>query len=423
MGILKKFTQLLSVIFITGIITMLQSCGGGGDDDPDPVVVNEDIFINEVYASGDDWIELYNVGAATKDIGGYIIYDDVLKKYVIPANTIIQPKGFLILHCDDAGTGLHTNFKLSSTGETISLETNGAKLIDRVEFPGLTDGQSYARIPDGSNILVITGNPTQGATNNDSQSPAITNVVKTPLIPDQDDPITVSATVNDNTGLSSVKLFYRINNAAFIPVTMTLTTNAIYSGSIPAVGNDGKIEYYIEAKNTADKLSLSPFDAPDDLHTFLINSDALPNLFINEVMAANITCCADTDGGTNEFDDWIEIYNGGDVAVNIAGMHLSDDPANPFKFKVPSSNPTKTTVQPGGFLLIWADETKEQGELHASFKLSNQGESIGLYYIDGRTIDQKTFGPQNDDASFGRITDGADTWKVFNSPTIGSSND
>jgi hypothetical protein len=78
-------------------------------------------------------------------------------------------------------------------------------------------------------------------------------------------------------------------------------------------------------------------------------------------------------------------------------------------------------VLPGGYLL-WANNDQSQGPLQLEFALSNTGEAIGLYYIDGSTIDSYTFGEQSENASWGRTTDGAATLKVFNLPTPGLSN-
>jgi hypothetical protein len=423
MRIVSKCIHALLFVLAIFSIVYLQSCTSGDDDEP--VVENEDVFINEIYSAGEDWLELYNAGTAAKNISGYFVYDDILNKYVIPANTTIPAKGFLVLICDGTATGLHTNFKLSSDGETVFLETPTKKLIDKAEFPALVDGQSYARYPDGAGAFAITGTTTKGLTNGDAQSPAISDVGKQPLIPGIADAIKISATVKDNTGITAVKLFYSINNAAYTSVAMSLTSNAIYEGTIPAVGVAATVKYYVEAKNTGNKTSVNPADAPTGNYSFIINTDDLSTvapLVINEFMASNVSCCPDTDGDIDEFDDWIEIYNTGSSAINIAGMHLSDDPADPFKFKVPDTNASKTTIQPGGYLIIWADETKSQGELHASFKLSATGETVGLYYLDGRTIDQKTFATQGDDKSYGRTTDGALTWTTFDSPTRATSN-
>jgi hypothetical protein len=419
MRLFSKFSKLLALSVALLSLYFLQCCTSG---DGDPVVEKEDVFINEVYSAGSDWLELYNSGEATKDVSGYFIYHDAKDKYTLPSNTTIPAKGFLVLTCDGTGTGLHTNFKLSSSGETVYLETPAKKLIDMVAFPPLVDGQSYARYPDGDGLFTVTGTPTQGQSNGDAQSAAITNVIKTPLVSSTEDNIKVSATVKDAGGVSSVKLFYSLNNASYTSITMTMTSGGVFEGTIPATGADGTMKYYIEAKNVAGKTSLSPADAPTNTYSFLINSDALPALFVNEFMVSNVSCCPDVENAVNEYDDWIEIYNDSESAINLAGMYLSDDPADPFKFKIPDTDDVKTTIAAKGFLVFWADQSKSQGELHANFKLSSAGESVGIYYLDGRTIDQKSFSAQADDTSYGRTTDGGLPWKVFSVPTQGSSN-
>ena len=408
------------VILILGGSFLLQDCTTKSD--PSPVVTSEGIYINELYSTGNDWIELYNDNSSSKDISGYLIYDHASDKYTLPANTVIPSKGFLVLNCDGTATALNTNFKLSSDGETVYFENASGTLIDMVKFPAMVDGQSYARIPDGTGDFVITGSVTKDISNGGSSYPAIGEVTKAPVIPGKADAIIVNAVITDATGLSTVKLYYRLNGGSFTTVSMTLTTNNIYAGTIPATGVDATVEYYVEAKNTAAKITLSPADAPTTLYSFIVNSDALPNLVINEFMAANKSCCPDNDSGTVEYDDWLEIYNAGSTAVDIANMYLSDDSTNPFKYKVPATNSSKTTVQAGGYLLIWADDTKSQGELHTNFKLNSSSGSVGIYYIDGRTVNQYTYETQVEDVSFGRTTDGADTWKSFSIPTPGASN-
>src|SRR5689334_23894755 len=114
--IYRKWQLFALAASLVSSFVLLESCSS--DDDDPKVTKNENIFINEVYASGDDWIELYNANAEEKNIGGYLIYDDVTSKYALPANTIIPANGFLILYCDGTGVGLHPSFKLTADGET-----------------------------------------------------------------------------------------------------------------------------------------------------------------------------------------------------------------------------------------------------------------------------------------------------------------
>lgn len=409
----------IKVLLLLSAVGLVLSC----DPQKESVkpVIEEGIFINELYASGEDWVELYNSLSTAKDLSGFFIYDDVANKYKIPVGTTIPAKGFLVFFCNDLATGLNTNFKLSSSGESIFLENASATLIDKVTFPALAGGLSYGRFGDGSATFAISGSPTKGITNGDSQAPAITIVERNPLVATLNQPITVTAQLASTLNVASVNLLYRFNGSSFTTVTMNLS-GSTYTASIPAQTSVGKIEYYIEATGSNSKISTEPASAPAKLLSYLLNTDPLPNLVINEFMAFNSACCPDVQGANQEFDDWIEIYNKGNTAVNIAGMYLSDSKSNPFNYKIPSDNPSLTTIQPGGFILLWADNSPAQGVLHLDFALSNLGEDVGLYYLDGRAIDEYTFGAQSENTSTGRTTNGAPTWKIFVTPTPGQSN-
>jgi hypothetical protein len=390
--------------------------------DDDVKIENEGLYINEIYpSSGTDWIELFNAGDSDKDISAYKIYDDPALKYTLPAGTTIPAKGFLVLICDDTGVGLHTNFMLSSTGETITLENSSGKVIDKVTFPILLDGQSYGRFPDGTSDLGTTGAATQG-TPNDKQAPLIINVTRTPIVPGLSESVTVNAEVVSNHAIEEVALSFRVNGDPFTKLAMTTTDGTHYQATIPALNDVGRIEYYVSATNTFNKTSFHPFDAPMDTDYFLLNTDPLPQLRINEFMASNSSCCPDTDGGSQEFDDWVEIYNAGATPVDVGGMYLSDNAANPFKSKISDDAPASTTIEPGGFLILWADEQGSQGPLHMNFKLSAAGEQIGLFYIDGRTIHSYTYGQQQENRSWGVTVNGGNSWQSFVDPTPGLSN-
>ena len=55
-------------------------------------------------------------------------------------------------------------------------------------------------------------------------------------------------------------------------------------------------------------------------------------------------------------------------------------------------------------------------------QMSADGEDIGLYYIDGRTIDTYTYDAQNENISWGRTTDAGTTWNAMETPTPGQTN-
>jgi hypothetical protein len=168
-----------------------------------------------------------------------------------------------------------------------------------------------------------------------------------------------------------------------------------------------------------------PNGQPNDRQTFFsptpgaLNNGREINVFINEWMAANTNYPADPADGA--FDDWFELYNPGDVAVDLGGYWLTDNLNVPRGFQVPTNG--QYVIPPHGFLLVWADGEANQNsasriDLHASFQLSKDGEQIGLFAPNGSTlIDGVTFGPQTNNISEGRFADGAATRYFMTTPT------
>jgi hypothetical protein len=143
-------------------------------------IIESSVFINELMPVNtsfiadqngefDDWIELYNKSSLSFDISGYYLSDskNKLSKYKIPHGTTINGKGYLVLWADKdtLQAGLHTNFKLSSSGEKIYFITPDFLIIDKVEYPAQTIQLSYSRIPDGTGSFSWQS-PTFNSSNN-----------------------------------------------------------------------------------------------------------------------------------------------------------------------------------------------------------------------------------------------------------------
>jgi spore coat protein CotH len=164
--------------------------------------------------------------------------------------------------------------------------------------------------------------------------------------------------------------------------------------------------------------TLTPTPSATNPTTGISSSTEPVVLYINEFMASNKTTLVNPDD-TSAYDDWIEIYNPGTSDVDMGGMYLTDNLSNPTKWQIPSG----VVIPAGGYLLFWADEKTTLGSLHAGFKLSADGEEIGLYMSDGSTaIDTLSFGAQTADVSYGRNPDGSSSWTTFSTPTPGKSN-
>ena len=135
-------------------------------------------------------------------------------------------------------------------------------------------------------------------------------------------------------------------------------------------------------------------------------------------MAENENCC---DDGNGENEDFIELNNYGMEAIDIGGFYFTDDLSDSTQYQITDSSASETTIDAGGFLVIWADKDPEQGPLHVDFKLSSSGEDIGIYDPNGNAIIEMSFSSQSEDTSYGRYPDGSDTWQLMN-PTPGMPN-
>jgi hypothetical protein len=148
------------------------------------------------------------------------------------------------------------------------------------------------------------------------------------------------------------------------------------------------------------------------------NDASLPpiTVFINEWMAANTGFS--TDPATGNYDDWFELYNPSVTPAELGGYYLTDNLGNPTKYRIPAGY----RVPPGGYLLVWADEATSANStndpaLHVNFKLSKDGESLGLFAPDGSPVDVVVFGEQLDNVSEGRIPDGGSLRLLLPAPT------
>ncbi len=144
------------------------------------------------------------------------------------------------------------------------------------------------------------------------------------------------------------------------------------------------------------------------------------DIVINEYSASNLATVTDN---YNKYEDWIELYNTSEYWVDISGFYLSDRPANPTKWQFPGG----VAIPPGGFLRIWASGRDEVagGHYHTNFRLTQTKdipEHIVLSLPDETIVDSLQLQNTQKDHSRGRQPNGGDTWRVFTSPTPGSSN-
>jgi hypothetical protein len=147
----------------------------------------------------------------------------------------------------------------------------------------------------------------------------------------------------------------------------------------------------------------------------------LAQVRINEWLASNNSAVADPVDG--RFDDWFELYNIGDLPVDLAGYTVTDDLTRPARYTIPPG----FVLQPRAALVVWADGQPEQTRagqsLHVSFQLARSGSDIALFDNLGRSVDAIRYTTQTTDIAEGRWGDGADgPFLRLAQPTPGTTN-
>ena len=146
--------------------------------------------------------------------------------------------------------------------------------------------------------------------------------------------------------------------------------------------------------------------------------DTVITVVINELMAINAGIVKDAFG---DDDDWFEIYNYGEEPVLVNNLRFSDNPSKPAKWQIDSEEPHY--LEPGGYMIFWADDEGWEGAFHTNFSLSGDGEFLGIFDRDGNVIDQLITPQQTADVSYGRTMGAGLDWYYFAVPTPGAEND
>ena len=140
--------------------------GGTNNPSPAPVVINEWMasntatLVDPFTGTFEDWFELYNFSASPVDLSGYYLTDDLSNKnkWRIPNGITIAPFSFLMCWADGTtstntnyiGNALHTNFKISKSGDDLGFYSPTLVKVDTAVFGAQVNNVSQGRYPDGN---------------------------------------------------------------------------------------------------------------------------------------------------------------------------------------------------------------------------------------------------------------------------------
>jgi len=210
-------------------------------------------------------------------------------------------------------------------------------------------------------------------------------------------------------GNDIVSYRFRLNNGSWggeRSITQALAVSNLPQGSSNTV-------YVIGKTSTGGWQSMAN---PTISRSWIVNTN-WPAVRINEVLARNDS--AINHAGT--FPDYVELHNEGTATIDISGMRLTDDPSNPDKFTFPAS----TTLAPGAYLPLYANNNDGTGGIHLGFGLNDTGDDLYLFHRvadGGALLDSVQFGVQLPNLSIGRTNAGSTGSWILCQPTASAAN-
>ncbi len=156
-------------------------------------------------------------------------------------------------------------------------------------------------------------------------------------------------------------------------------------------------------------------------------------IVINELCPKDLTDPYYVDG-LGDGADWIEIYNSGNTAVNIADMWITDKPGEEVEYiQIPATDAAVTTIPPKGFLVMICGAADANGDIPTSIvdgKIfidmglsSSSDNNAAIYDPEKVEVDMsEDFNGIEDDKSFGRTTDAGADWATLEAKTPGATN-
>jgi len=188
-------------------------------------------------------------------------------------------------------------------------------------------------------------------------------------------------------------------------------------------------EVSFDAQNTDISLARAPNGTGDFITqapTFNGNNDnavdgpssdiGFGEIVINELVASNDSTSNIVDDN-GQYEDWIELYNNTNQAIDLTGVYLSNNKTNLKEWRFPDG----ASIAANDYLIVWADEDLNQDGLHANFKLARLGDELRLVNTDESIIDSLTFPEQKTNIGYARMPNGTGAF-TFKTTTFNANN-
>lgn len=313
----------------------------------------------------------------------WLIWEN-LKPIVDDYHNLIAP----IVKTDVSKLYGYEAFKSSIAGISAANLESGPFGSNNVSFKEFTDERSIylLNFPELDH-LKITPKEIRISQNNKSLAK------KSPL--SGDEPVSFNIELPTPTKVDSVWIYHSGTfRNSFDKKRMTKSSNNTFTASLVPPKNE-KLFYYFEIDSIASSGITNFYPAHASMKplekkiTHNENRHTLPEgLVISEVMPKNESTETNLAG---RYADWFIIENKSDFEISLEGFYMSDNSKKPKKWSFPNGLKIGSHQR----LKIWADDKVSiNNEIHCSFKLSSEGETLFLVAPDilgNKVIDSITW--------------------------------
>ena len=477
---------LLAGVILCVIAWFWQFRISAGQDGSVPAPAASSVRLNELMSSNksalmddrgeySDWIELLNASSQPVDITGWKLSDGS-SLFTFPAH-VLGPGETVLVHASGSlhavpGRPYHAPFRLSASGETVTLTDAAERTQDLVELPAMEPNFSYARTASGE--WEDTSLFTPGLGNEEVYTPAGEQSLATGLVlseimpknasyaPDADGDYSDYIELYNGTGRAVSLSGFTLSDDEGKRDKWTFPDISIEAGQyliVYASGKDrtdgelhtnfglssegetillsdaqgrliGKAGYDLAEADVALSLNAreewtallapTPGYSNDEAGAARVEADFrrrnTEQVFINEIMSSTRII----DEETAASYDWVELYNASSRVVDLSGWGLSDSASRPRKWQFPEG----ASIGPGSYMIVWLSGQDEvvNGEYHTSFSLSlSEGEGMVLCRPDGTLVDRAPMARQYAEIAYGRVS-GQSGFFLFDEATPGSAN-
>ena len=407
------------------------------------------IRINELMANplpGDsDWIELYNMDSMLPVALDGLHFQLNGHAVAFGRNSFLGAGAYRVFFSDGRHRADSLNFKLPAVGGELVLLNGLGTSVDQVEYEAQVEGTSMGRLPNGAGaFLTFSVNASPGQENYQAlvseirinEVMARNRHIRYAGVEGTPDWIEIANHSDTSTDIGGLRIRVSGKDEWVVPAGRRMAAGGLlvlwcdgdgliertalsaFSLGRALGGGADLIELLDSSGRLLDQIEYGP-QIPDrsigwaggQWELLSEGSPGAPNSPGSILGVASDLRINEWRGG-GDGNDWVELFNEGDLPVSLEGLYLSDDPSLVGKTKHQIA--PLSFVDANAWVVFQADGEPQRGADHLSFKLDAHGETLRLYSMRLNVIDEIQLALTDPGVgSVGRLPDGGNRIASF----------